>query len=115
MSQGLWRFEILFQKTLIGVSTKRLDVWAESANLPQIQLRAWNSAMDNQPLDFTEAPVGLYAQLTLDSRPIRGANVTALVYASESGGSTSSLLAEIPLMDEGISGIYNKSDNWIFF
>jgi hypothetical protein len=67
-------------------------------------MRTWNSALDNQPLDFTKAPVGLYAQLTQDSKPIRGANVTAFVYVSDSAGSTSSLLAEIPLMDEGISG-----------
>jgi hypothetical protein len=86
-----------------------LDIWAESANSSQIQLRTWNSALDNQPLDFTKAPVGLYAQLTQNNKPIRGANVTAFVYVSDSGGSTSSLLAEIPLMDEGISGITPKN------
>ena len=107
-SQGLWRFEITFQKSFESLPDERLDIWAESANSSQIQLRTWNSALDNQPLDFTKAPVGLYAQLTQDNKPIRGANVTAFVYVSDSTGSTSSLLAEIPLMDEGISGLTKK-------
>lgn len=88
-------------------SDKRLDIWAESSDSSLVQLRTWNSATDNQPLDFTTAPVGLYAQLTQDSKPVRGANVTAFVYASDASGS---LLAEIPLMDEGISGISIHSE-----
>ncbi len=107
-SQGLWRFEITFQKSFESLPDERLDIWAESANSSQIQLRTWNSALDNQPLDFTQASVGLYAQLTQNNKPIRGANVTAFVYASDSGGSTSSFLAEILLMDEGFSGITPK-------
>lgn len=91
-------------------SDKRLDIWAESSDSSLVQLRTWNSATDNQPLDFTTAPVGLYAQLTQDSKPVRGANVTAFVYASDASGTTSSLLAEIPLMDEGISGISIHSE-----
>ncbi len=107
--QGLWRFEIIFQRSS-SLTDKRLGIWAESANSSQIQLKTWNSALDNQqPLDFTKAPVGLYAQLTQNNKPIRGANVTAFVYVSDSGGSTFSLLAEIPLMDEGISGITPKN------
>lgn len=103
-SKGLWRFEIIF-KMPSSLSDKRLDIWAESANSSQIQLRTWNSATDNnQLLDFTKAPVGLYAQLTQDNKPVRGANVTAFVYVSDSSGTTSILLGEIPLMDEGISG-----------
>ncbi|XP_046463206.1 calcium-activated chloride channel regulator 4A-like [Daphnia pulex] len=105
LPQGLWRFEIIFVKSTSSLPDKRLDIWAESANSSQIQLRTWNSALDNQPLDFTKAPVGLYAQLTQDNKPIRGANVSAFVYVSDSTGSTSSLLAEIPLMDEGISDV----------
>ncbi|XP_046464188.1 uncharacterized protein LOC124209980 [Daphnia pulex] len=105
LPQGLWRFEIIFQRSS-SLTDKRLGIWAESANSSQIQLKTWNSALDNQqPLDFTKAPVGLYAQLTQNNKPIRGANVTAFVYVSDSGGSTSSLLAEIPLMDEGISDV----------
>ncbi|EFX64821.1 hypothetical protein DAPPUDRAFT_117811 [Daphnia pulex] len=104
LPQGLWRFEIIFQRSS-SLTDKRLDIWAESANSSQIQLKTWNSALDNQLLDFTKAPVGLYAQLTQNNKPIRGANVTAFVYVSDSGGSTSSLLAEIPLMDEGISDV----------
>ncbi|EFX69303.1 hypothetical protein DAPPUDRAFT_113753 [Daphnia pulex] len=104
LPQGLWRFEIIFQRSS-SLTDKRLDIWAESANSSQIQLKTWNSALDNQLLDFTKAPVGLYAQLTQNNKPIRGANVTAFVYVSDSGGSTSSLLAEIRLMDEGISGL----------
>jgi hypothetical protein len=92
------------------VTDKRLDIWAESSYSSQIHLRTWNSAAtDNQPLDFTKAPVGLYAQLTQDNKPLRGANVTAFVYVSDSSGLTSSLLAEIPLMDEGISGLFKKT------
>ncbi|EFX81284.1 hypothetical protein DAPPUDRAFT_317777 [Daphnia pulex] len=107
LPQGLWRFEIICQRSS-SLTDKRLDIWAESANSSQIQLKTWNSALDRpnqQPLDFTKAPVGLYAQLTQNNKPIRGANVTAFVYVSDSGGSTSSLLAEIPLMDEGISDV----------
>ncbi len=111
----MWRFEIIFQKSFESLPDKRLDIWAESANSSQIQMRTWNSALDNQPLDFTKAPVGLYAQLTQDNKPIRGANVTAFVYVSDSTGSTSSLLAEIPLMDEGISGLTQKFQQLNFF
>jgi calcium-activated chloride channel regulator 4 len=111
----VWRFEIIFQKSFESLPDKRLDIWAESANSSQIQMRTWNSALDNQPLDFTKAPVGLYAQLTQDNKPIRGANVTAFVYVSDSTGSTSSLLAEIPLMDEGISGLTQKFQQLNFF
>jgi hypothetical protein len=111
----VWRFEIIFQKSFESLPDKRLDIWAESANSSQIQMRTWNSALDNQPLDFTKAPVGLYAQLTQDNKPIRGANVTAFVYVSDSTGSTSSLLAEIPLMDEGVSGLTQKFQQLNFF
>lgn len=95
----------MFQKIRNDQTVKRLDIWAEAFDTSQIQLRTWNSALDNQPLDFTKAPVGLYAQLTQNRKPIRGANVTAYVYVTDSTELSSTLFAQIPLLDQGISGM----------
>lgn len=83
----------------------RFDVLAEVSNSSFVQLRTWNSAIDNQAVDFTSGPVGLYAQLTQDRKPIIGANVIARVYAGFNNG-TSTLVVEIPLLDEGVAGIF---------
>ena len=81
-----------------------LDVWAEAANSSLVQLHTWNNATDNSPIDFTKTPVGLYAQLTQNRKPVRGANVAATVYASDISGQ-SILVSEIPLLDEGVADV----------
>ncbi|XP_057365444.2 calcium-activated chloride channel regulator 1-like [Daphnia carinata] len=98
---GMWSYKIKFDKTLTPQLVHRLDIWAEAADSSQVQVRTWNTALDNQPLDYTKAPVGLYAQVTQNRRPVRGVNVTAYVYVTD--GVTSNLFTTLPLLDEGIS------------
>lgn len=100
----MWSYEIKFDDTITEQIVHRLDIWAEAADSSQVQVRTWNTALDNQPLDYTKSPVGLYAQVTQDRKPVRGANVTAYVYVTD--GATSNLFTTIPLLDEGISGIH---------
>ncbi|KAI9559851.1 hypothetical protein GHT06_013858 [Daphnia sinensis] len=110
---GMWKYEIKFDKVYTELSAKRLDIWAEAADSSQVQVRTCNTALDNQPLNYTKAPVGLYAQVTQDRKPVQGANVTAYVYVTD--GATSNLFTTIPLLDEGFSdgtsgdGIYSAS------
>ncbi|XP_057365303.1 calcium-activated chloride channel regulator 1-like isoform X2 [Daphnia carinata] len=101
---GMWSYTITFdEKIFTEPIVHRLDIWAEAADSSQVQVRTWNTALDNQPLDYTKAPVGLYAQVTQDRRPVRGANVTAYVYVTD--GVTSNLFTTLPLLDEGISDV----------
>lgn len=100
----MWSYEIKLDFKVTQQIVHRLDIWAEAADSSQVQVRTWNTALDNQPLDYTKAPVGLYAQVTQDRKPVRGANVTAYVYVTD--GATSNLFTTIPLLDEGISGIH---------
>ena len=83
----------------------RLDIWAESddASIDFIKLRTWNSATDNQILDWRQNPIGIYAELTQNRRPISGANVEATVYVADSSGN-SIHSQEILLRDEGLAG-----------
>ena len=83
----------------------RLDVWSEMQvhGAEVIQLRTWNSAFDNGVLDWSQSPVGIYAQVTQNRRPVHGAQVTAAVYVTDANG-LSILSEEIPLKDEGLAG-----------
>lgn len=99
----MWRYEIslgLFSPD----GAVRMDIWSEASNLTQIQMKTWNNATENQPLDITRYPIGLYAQLTQNAKPVAGANVVASVYA-DAGDGVSVLIAEIPLLDQGKRGI----------
>ncbi|KAK4030097.1 hypothetical protein OUZ56_023054 [Daphnia magna] len=100
---GMWSYEIKLDFKVTQQIVHRLDIWAEAADSSQVQVRTWNTALDNQPLDYTKSPVGLYAQVTQDRKPVRGANVTAYVYVTD--GATSNLFTTIPLLDEGISDV----------
>lgn len=100
----MWRYEVELPSSMLN-KPMRLDVWAENSNYSAVELKTWNSAVNNQGLDISSAPVGLYAQLTQNKRPIRGANVVAAIYAGSNNG-LSSLVTEIRLNDEGVAGCY---------
>ena len=68
-----------------------------------IKLRTWNSASDNQILDWSENAIGIYAQLTQNRKPITGANIVATVYVADNNGN-SIRSQEILLKDEGLAG-----------
>ena len=87
----------------------RMDVWVEPDNATTneqhlIKLRTWNTNTDDSssPLSVSKPiqPIGFYAQVTQNRRPIQGAQVSAYVYDS-----TGVLLSQVPLLDEGVAGL----------
>ena len=103
--QGLWQYEIIPSKSNTAVKW-RLDIWVENDdNLASdfIKLRTWNSASYNQVLDWTRNPIGIYAELTQNRKPVTGANVVATVYVADDYGN-SIRSQEIFLKDDGLAG-----------